>query len=111
MNIKSVGIDIEEISRFSRIKYEKRRSFYKKIFSDDEIKYCLAKSNPYPHFAVRFCAKEAAIKALNNPKINLKEIQVVMKSNKPILDLPYGKKGLLSLSHTKKYAIAVVLLV
>lgn len=111
MDIKSIGVDIEEISRFSTNKYENKKSFYKKIFSDEEIKYCLSKPNPYPHFTVRFCAKEAVIKALDNPRINLKDIQVVMKNKKPTLVLPNDKHGLLSLSHTKKYAIAFVILI
>jgi len=107
--MQSIGIDIEEISRFSKIKFQKRTTFYKKIFTEKEIQYCMNKKNPYQHFAVRFCAKEAAIKALQNKKINLKDIEVVLQDNIPSLILPNGKKGYVSLSHTKKYAVAVVL--
>lgn len=110
MEIKSIGIDIEEVSRFSTKKIEDNKSFYKKIFSPTEISYCLKKSNPYPHFTARFCAKEAAIKALNNKKINLRDIEVVSKQNQPILKLPFQVKSLVSLSHTKNYAIACVVI-
>lgn len=110
MQIKSIGVDMEEISRFSRNKYGKKKSFYRKIFSHSEIKYCLSKSNPYPHFAVRFCAKEATLKALSNNKISLSDIEVIIKNKKPILNLPHGNHGLVSLSHTNKYAIAFVMI-
>ena len=105
-----IGIDLEEIYRFSKKKYETNTSFYKKIFTSREIEYCLSKSNPYPHFTVRFCAKEAAYKALNNKKIQFSDIEVKIKNNKPILNLPNGKQGILSMSHTSKYAIAIVML-
>lgn len=110
MEIQSIGIDIEEISRFSKKKYEHTRSFYKKIFTKDEIEYCLSKSNPYPHFAARFCAKEAAIKALNVKSFKLTDIEVKMKNSKPVLTLPNGKNAIVSMSHTTKYAIATVLI-
>jgi len=110
MGIKSIGIDIEEISRFSKKKIENNKSFYNKIFSPIEISYCLKKSNPYPHFTARFCAKEAAIKALNNKKVNLRDIEIENRQNRPVLKLPYNVKGLVSLSHTKKYAVACVVI-
>lgn len=110
MSVKSIGVDIEEISRFSKNKYDDKKSFYKKIFTTEEIKYCLSKSNPYEHFAVRFCAKEAAIKALDKKKTRLSDIEVKIKNEAPILVLPNGFKGLVSLSHTKKYAIAFVII-
>ena len=34
--------------------------------SASEIAYCKAKKNPWPHFAVRFAAKEAVYKTLGN---------------------------------------------
>ena len=105
-----MGIDIEEVSRFSTNKYEDNKSFYKKIFSENEIKYCLNMVNPYPHFTARFCAKEATIKALNNKKINLRDIEIENKQNIPILKLPLNVKSLVSLSHTKKYAVACVII-
>jgi len=105
----SIGIDMEEISSFSKRKYNTRKKFYEKIFTPDEIKYCLSKADPYPHFAVRFCAKEAAVKALNK-NFFLKNIEIKMIKQKPTIKLPGKKKGLISLSHTKNYAIAIVMI-
>lgn len=107
--ISGIGIDIEEISRFSQKPFFENQEFYKKIFTEDEISFCLSKSNPYPHFAVRFCAKEATIKSLNTEKIMFNEIEVVIKNKTPYLILPNGKTIMLSMSHSKKHAIAFVI--
>ena len=105
----NVGIDIEEISRFTKLKYEKHRNFYEKIFSQNEIDYCLQKADPYPHFTVRFCAKEAAIKALGDEKIGLKNIEVVMKNKVPSLKISGKQITKVSLSHSQNTAIAIVM--
>lgn len=106
----NLGVDIEEIDRFSKNKYEYRKTFYEKIFTPNEIKYCLSKVNPQLHFAVRFCAKEAAIKAMDKRKINLLDVEIKIEENKPKIILPFGMKGLVSMSHTKNMAIATVLI-
>lgn len=56
------GIDVVSKSRFSDFTNE---SLINKIFTDNEIKYCNSKSKPFIHFAGKFAAKEALIKALN----------------------------------------------
>ena len=38
--------------------------FLRRVFTDGEIAYCRARRDPVPHFAARFAAKEAALKAL-----------------------------------------------
>ena len=48
MTFQSIGTDIEEVSRFRNKKFYENKSFYKKIFTDDEIDYCLGKIDPYP---------------------------------------------------------------
>lgn len=107
-NLK-IGVDVEDISRFSKLKFEKNKNFYKKIFTKNEIKYCIKYKDPYPHFAVRFCAKEAAIKALNK-KIKLIDIEIKTVNKKPIMKIPIHKYCQVSLSHTSKLAIAFVLI-
>ena len=105
----SIGIDIEEISRFSKLKYEKHKKFYKKIFTTKEINYCLKKADPYPHFAVRFCAKEAAFKAIGNKNIRFKDIETVLKNRKPALKILGMPNVEVSLSHSQNIAVAVVM--
>lgn len=60
--ILGVGIDQIEVSRVKR-KIEDK-GFLSKVFSDNEIDYCLARGVPAQHFAARFAAKEAMLKAL-----------------------------------------------
>jgi len=110
VQIESIGVDIEGIKRFSQKKFENNKPFYEKIFSEEEIDYCLKKIDPYPHFTARFCAKEAAIKALKNQNINLSDIQVKVTNKMPNLILPKGKMGLVTLSHTAEYAVAMVVI-
>ncbi len=111
MTIRGIGVDIVDISRFTETPFEKNEQFYRKIFTDDEIAYCLGKSDPYPHFAVRFSAKEAFVKAfkVTTNVINYKLIKVIKEGSKPFIE--YKKKRyLLSLSHDKNKSIAFVII-
>ena len=110
MVISGIGIDIEEISRFIGKKFLENQNFYEKIFTKNEIKYCLSKEDPYPHFTARFCAKEALIKAIGNSTIKLIDIEVKNVDKKPQLQFETNSQLMLSISHTSKYAIAVVLI-
>ncbi len=107
-----IGTDIEQIGRFRKLLYKNNQSFYKNIFTLGEIKYCLSKADPYPHFAARFSAKEAVVKAVGGSVYQAKDIEVVNdKDGKPLIklktkNLKLKTKVLISLAHTKDYAIA-----
>lgn len=107
--ITGVGTDIEDIARFRKLSFDKNKAFYKKIFTKKEIDYCLKKSEPYQHFAVRFCAKEAFIKASNQEINDYRSIEIGLKKNKPFIKWR-GGEALLSLSHNKDKAIAFVVI-
>ena len=107
-----IGIDIIKISRFKGKPYLSNKNFYKKIFCDSEIKYCLKYKNYAPHFSGKFAVKEALIKAINE-KISLREIETYYKNSKPMvkvkstLDKKYN--FIISVSHENDFAIAVVI--
>ncbi len=107
-----IGIDIEDISRFK----DKPDEFYSRLFTDDEIKYCKSNINPAPHFAARFCAKEAVFKALSAYGINIpsyKNIEILKKDTGVVyVRLPQNiKKTIhLSISHEKDKAIAIAII-
>ena len=107
-----IGVDIESVKRFRKQHYDRNKSFYENIFTDKEIKYCLSKADPYPHFTARFCAKEAVIKAIGGSVYRAKDIEIINdKKGKPFVklktkNLKLKTKVLVSLSHTKEYAIA-----
>ena len=104
-----VGLDIVEIERIRALARRQSR-FLKKVFSPEEIEYCRAKKLAWQHFAVRFAAKEAVWKALGAKGFTLRDISVSRdKHGRPGVLLK-GKpaKGLkLSLSHSRRYAVAV----
>lgn len=120
--IFGVGIDIVKIERMKEADEKWGKTFFGKIMTDDEIKYCYRKNVPYPSLAVRFAAKEAFIKALGNETIsNMKNIEVVndAKGRPSIkvsdkLEKLLQKHGIkqchLSLSHEREFGVACVIL-
>ena len=77
-----IGVDISSIEKFAKKPYEKNKSFYKKIFSNKEIKYCIKFKNSYEKFAGKFALKEATIKSVNK-KIHFSEIETFHINSKP----------------------------
>ena len=110
----SIGVDIEDISRFEN----KNLRFLKRIFTENEISYCLNTNKPQQHLCARFCAKEAVIKALSSigeNKPRFLDIEVLKKENgAPYLNIlieEYKKYNiLLSISHENNKAVAFVII-
>lgn len=117
--ITGIGVDIIEVNRIkdSWEKYQDR--FLERLFTTAETDYCLQRSNPEVHLAARFAAKEAVVKALGTGLRGVKWTEVEVWNNqlgKPIIKLHNQaqtlaeqlevREVLISLSHTKKQAIA-----
>ena len=104
-----LGVDLVEIARI-RALAKKNPKFLRRVFSAAEIAYCRAKKDPWPHFAVRFAAKEAVYKTLGKADIPLTAISVSRASSgRPTVSIA-GKadpKLKLSLSHGREHAVAV----
>jgi len=98
---------MENISRFRDLDYKKNFNFYARIFTPKEIDYCINTEDVYQHFAVRYCAKEAFIKAVGEKIIDIKSVEICMEQEKPVIHWG-NKKVLLSLSHCQNMAIAFV---
>ncbi len=117
------GIDIVSISRMREVLARQGEHFQKRVFGEAERKYCLSKSDPVPHFAARFAAKEAYGKALSlglGPSGNFSEIEVehnergapsfVLKASaKEIFLSKGGAEIFLSISHDGDMAMASVI--
>ena len=58
-----LGVDIVEIERMRKI-LKRSPAFARKVFSAEECRYCDATAQPAVHYATRFAAKEAVLKAL-----------------------------------------------
>ena len=61
--ITGLGVDIVEIDRM-RAALERRPRMKERLFSDEERAYCDERNRPEIHYALRFAAKEAVLKAL-----------------------------------------------
>lgn len=107
-----LGVDLVEIARVKSLA-RRNGKFLARIFSPSEIAYCKAKKNPWPHFAVRFAAKEAVYKALGKAEVPLTAISVVSdRHGRPSVTIN-GKpvRGLkLSLTHGREHAVAFAVL-
>ena len=105
-----IGIDIVDIVRFKEKPSETNESFYKKIFHDSEIKHSLEHANSSQSFATKFAIKESVIKSINR-QIAFLDILTEHLDSKPIVTLlnDYSYNFLVSVSHEKLYAIAVVI--
>ena len=108
----NVGVDIIEIIRFRNKPLNKNNaSFYDSIFTKSELMYCMKYSDPYPHLAGIFAAKEAILKCLTIP---LRMIDIEIKHDhqdgKPSTRIRSKKtkaiQARISISHTKSIAIA-----
>ena len=106
-----IGIDISSINKFKNKSFTKNKSFYKKIFTDEELTYCLKFKNSYEKFAGKFAIKEALIKSISK-ELELSKIITSHFDSKPIakiLDSKQKYRFLVSLSHENNFAIAVVI--
>ena len=121
--IFGIGTDIIETRRVGRI-VARGRPYLESIFTQQEIEYCESKRRKSEHYAVRYAAKEAALKALGvgwSDGLALAEIEVVDDERGKPEVIVHGKvkelfehqqirHASLSLSHAKENAIAVIIL-
>ncbi len=76
--IIGVGLDIEEIGRFSALLARWGDRLALRLFTEGERAYASGKAREASHFAARFAAKEATLKALSVPAgLSWHEIEVV----------------------------------
>src|SRR5213596_1811069 len=64
MRIDGSGVDLVNIPRMRDVIDRWQDRFLQRVFTEQEIAYCRARRDPVPHFAARFAAKEAGLKAL-----------------------------------------------
>lgn len=107
----SVGADIVDIARFRQRTFKRNTAFYENVFSKGEIAYCLSTPDPPAHFAARFAAKEAIIKAVPALK-NSGMAAIEICRGTASVSVKVGRKGVcakdisVSLSHVGEYALA-----
>lgn len=119
MALVGVGVDILEIDRMERA-LKRTPRIRERLFSADERAYCDATNRPAQHYAARFAAHEAILKALGtgfSQGIGLTDISITHdKAGRPqaklsgrALEIAH-EKGIdevaISLSFTREVAVA-----
>ncbi len=122
MMVYGICTDIVDISRFERFVREGNDQIIERLFTAAEREYCGARRHSAQHYALRFAAKEAFVKALGTglrDGLSWQQMEVANDSlGKPELRLSgraaelFAEHSLsrifLSLSHDGNSAVAMV---
>jgi holo-[acyl-carrier protein] synthase len=122
-NIIGLGIDATEIDRIAATIERYGDRFIRRVFTDLEIAYCTRRRTAAIHFAGRFAAKEAGMKALgtgHSQNVLWRDVEVIRVGGPPRLEFHGGAArrfaamgatgSLLSITHSETLAIAQVML-
>ena len=125
MNILGIGTDIIECLRIAAMIEKHGELFLNRVYTAHEIEYCSARRAATQHYAGRFAAKEAVLKALGTGwtrGIQWQDIEVRNDlGGKPSISLSGGARemcvhlgiteGMITLSHCRSCATAYALAV
>lgn len=80
MTVVGIGTEIVECVRIAKMIETHGEQFLQRVYTPSEIEYCMHRASAMQHFATRWAAKEAVIKALrcHNQGIRWLDIEVVM---------------------------------
>ena len=125
MNVIGIGTDIIEVLRIAKMIEKHEELFLSRVFTTDEVIYCSARRAANQHYAGRWAAKEAALKALGtgwSKGIKWTDIEVRNETGgQPRLEIHGAAKQIadrmeinemkVSISHCRTFAIAYVVAV
>jgi holo-[acyl-carrier protein] synthase len=64
MDVLGIGTDIVECPRIGKMIEQHGEIFLRRVYTEREIRYCQARKHAIEHFAGRWAAKEAILKAM-----------------------------------------------
>jgi holo-[acyl-carrier protein] synthase len=125
MNVLGIGTDIVECLRIAQMIERHGELFLMRVFTPHEVEYCSARKAATQHYAGRWAAKEAVLKAMGTGwarDISWKDIEVRSdESGKPRILLGGGARDVceklgvaemfISISHCRSHATAYALAV
>jgi holo-[acyl-carrier protein] synthase len=124
MMIVGLGIDATDIPRLRETYQKYGERFLRRVFTEQEIAYCLKRRDPAPHLAGRFAAKEAGMKAIGTGQshgVLWRDVEVIRGGGPPRLQFHGAaarhaerlgvKRSLLSITHSQTLAFAEVILI
>jgi holo-[acyl-carrier protein] synthase len=120
-----LGADIVDIDRIRGVHERQGERFLRRVFTGEELDYCLALKHPHKHLAARFAAKEAVSKAFTTgigAELGWQSVSVYHGArHEPLARLDAAGEALLrragatrillTLSHTDTAALAVAALI
>src|SRR5436190_2464283 len=122
-NIIGLGLDATDIDRIADTIARYGDRFLRRIFTEGEVAYCSRRRVPAIHFAGRFAAKEAAMKALgtgHSQGVLWRDVEVLRVGGPPQLQFHGGaarrfaamgaNSSLLTITHSDTLALAQVLI-
>lgn len=123
MNVLGIGTDIVECLRIAQMIERHGELFINRVYTPHEIRYCQSRKQATQHFAGRWAAKEAILKALGTGwrrGISWRDIEVRNDpSGRPVVGLRGGARDiveqrgiremLVSISHCRSHATAYAL--
>ncbi|MFK8112675.1 MAG: holo-ACP synthase [Rubripirellula sp.] len=89
MTILGTGTEIVECVRIANMLETHGEQFLERVYTANEIEYCLHTANRTQHFAKRWAAKEATMKAMRcrNQGIRWTDIEIVVTTEGPMIAL------------------------
>jgi holo-[acyl-carrier protein] synthase len=123
MNVLGIGTDIIECLRIAHMIERHGELFINRVYTPHEIRYCQSRKQATQHFAGRWAAKEAILKALGTgwrKGISWRDIEIRNDpGGKPVVGLRGGARDmveklgiremLVSISHCRSHATAYAL--
>jgi holo-[acyl-carrier protein] synthase len=123
VTIIGLGLDATDIGRIADVITRYGERFTHRLFTDGEVAYCSRRKEPAIHFAGRFAAKEAAMKALgtgHSHGVLWRDVEVFRHGGPPQLRLHGGaarrfaamggRSSLLTITHSDALALAQVMI-
>ncbi|PQO29718.1 holo-[acyl-carrier-protein] synthase [Bremerella cremea] len=120
MDIIGIGTDIIECLRIAQMIERHGEMFINRVYTPHEIEYCSERKAATQHYAGRWAAKEAVLKAIGTgwiKGITWRDVEVANQfGGKPIINLSGGaldsakRRGIeevqISISHCRTHAVA-----
>jgi holo-[acyl-carrier protein] synthase len=121
--VVGIGVDLVKIDRIDKAG-KNHSGFLERVFTVAEREYCSRQKFPAQHYAARFAAKEAVLKAIGtgwSAGVKWTDMEVLHGEGggpivnfagrvKDLMDLKGVRQILLSYSHDGDYAVAQVVL-
>ena len=122
-DILGLGLDATDIHRIADTIERYGERFLRRVFTEGEVAYCTRRKVPAIHFAGRFAAKEAAMKALgtgHSQAVLWRDVEIIRRGGPPQLELHGGAarrfaamgglSSLVTITHSDALALAQVLI-